>query len=119
MNFTPPFTDQSALLKAIAQSRYAEENRYVRGLLEHWAPSLDHKQAIEAVARDLVEHIRSDENKHGGLDAFLQEFELSSQEGVLLMVARYYLNLDSRIMRQNFFRMAVSDGRSFRVGGRN
>jgi len=110
MNFTPPFTDQSSLLNAIAESRYAEENRYVRGLLEHWAPSLDYKRAIAAVARDLVEHIRDDENKHGGLDAFLQEFELSSQEGVLLMcLAEALLRVPDKITVDKLIRDKIGD----------
>jgi RHH-type transcriptional regulator, proline utilization regulon repressor / proline dehydrogenase / delta 1-pyrroline-5-carboxylate dehydrogenase len=36
-------------------------------------------------ARRLVEHVRAEQRELGGLDAFMNEYDLSSQEGVVLM----------------------------------
>ncbi len=43
------------------------------------------RKRIEQRARALVEQVRRSEDRMGGLDAFLQEYELSNEEGVTLM----------------------------------
>ncbi len=40
---------------------------------------------VRALARKLVEAVRKNRVAKGGMDAFLQEYDLSSQEGVVLM----------------------------------
>ncbi|NNF51860.1 MAG: bifunctional proline dehydrogenase/L-glutamate gamma-semialdehyde dehydrogenase PutA [Gammaproteobacteria bacterium] len=40
---------------------------------------------VRAMARKLVESVRRNRVSKGGIDAFLQEYDLSSQEGVVLM----------------------------------
>lgn len=44
-----------------------------------------HRARVQARARQLVEGIRETSAGAGGLDAFLQEYELSNREGVILM----------------------------------
>jgi len=43
------------------------------------------RQQIHRQASRLLEQIKRWRNQHGGLEAFLQEYDLSSQEGVILM----------------------------------
>ncbi len=43
------------------------------------------EQAIREQARDLIAAVRQTDERKPGLDAFLHEYDLSSQEGVLLM----------------------------------
>ena len=85
MQFTPPFATKSSLTDSLAATRYCDEEQCVSELLTKWVPSRQQQDTIQSIARDLVERIRSDKDQHGGLDAFLHEFELSSQEGVVLM----------------------------------
>jgi thioredoxin len=40
---------------------------------------------VQARARELVEKVRSKQKAHAGMQSFLREYDLSSQEGVLLM----------------------------------
>ncbi len=63
----------------------ASESEVVELLLKA-AHADDAAQArIESSARRLVEEVRKRRHGQGGLDAFLQEFSLSSREGVVLM----------------------------------
>jgi RHH-type proline utilization regulon transcriptional repressor/proline dehydrogenase/delta 1-pyrroline-5-carboxylate dehydrogenase len=43
------------------------------------------QRKIERRARELVAHVRARRRQTGGIDAFMSEYDLSSQEGVVLM----------------------------------
>ena len=73
------------LRAAIGELYHADEADCLRRLLDSVSIGSAQRSAIHASARELVEAIRAEHAGHGGLDAFLQEFELSSQEGVVLM----------------------------------
>jgi RHH-type transcriptional regulator, proline utilization regulon repressor / proline dehydrogenase / delta 1-pyrroline-5-carboxylate dehydrogenase len=62
----------------------ADEAQCVRDLIARAKPGADEARAIEQTARDLVMKIRAKRHE-GGLDAFLQEYALTSDEGVALM----------------------------------
>ena len=47
--------------------------------------SSQQRSQIASTARELVQKIRDKDEGHGGLDAFLQEYKLSSSEGIALM----------------------------------
>ncbi len=73
------------LRQAIADAYFADENavsaeRIVKAKL---APS--ENAAIQAIARKLAGHLREEGAKGGGVDAFTQEYALSTEEGVALM----------------------------------
>ncbi|QPC41638.1 bifunctional proline dehydrogenase/L-glutamate gamma-semialdehyde dehydrogenase PutA [Kaustia mangrovi] len=70
---------------AIAQRLMADEEAVVRELIDR--ARLDHasKQEVEALARRLVHAVRAGRRETGGIDAFMQEYSLSSEEGVVLM----------------------------------
>ncbi|MBU2531522.1 MAG: proline dehydrogenase family protein, partial [Alphaproteobacteria bacterium] len=69
----------------IAAYHLMDEQRLVGGLSERAIYTGDERRRIEALARRLVTSVRQDQQTHGGLDAFLNEYGLTSEEGVILM----------------------------------
>lgn len=70
---------------AIAKAYYADETDAVKQLIEAAALPDVATVKIASVAKRLIEKIRSKRLSKGGLDAFLYEYDLSSQEGIALM----------------------------------
>lgn len=85
MKYEPLPGANEPLRKAITNLYHADESTCVRRLLAALDDTDAQQQAIQQTATELVETIRSDKTAHGGLDAFLQEFKLSSREGIALM----------------------------------
>ncbi|MFL6690157.1 MAG: bifunctional proline dehydrogenase/L-glutamate gamma-semialdehyde dehydrogenase PutA [Alphaproteobacteria bacterium] len=73
------------LRKAISDAYLADEDRFVETLIPKARLTPAERTAAEALARDLVTRIRSAKDKRSGIDAFTQEYALSSEEGVVLM----------------------------------
>ena len=73
------------LRKAIAPYYHKDETAVIHELLAAIKLDSDDKDRIAARARQLVERVRKARIGKGGIDAFMHEFELSSQEGVVLM----------------------------------
>src|SRR4051812_15755138 len=73
------------LRKAISDAFLADEDSFVEDLIPKARLTLAERVATEALARDLVTRIRSARDKRSGIDAFTQEYALSSEEGVVLM----------------------------------
>jgi RHH-type transcriptional regulator, proline utilization regulon repressor / proline dehydrogenase / delta 1-pyrroline-5-carboxylate dehydrogenase len=63
----------------------ADETGTVRALLERADLGVGRRTLIQTRARELVEGVRASGVGTEGLDAFLQEYELSNREGVILM----------------------------------
>ena len=63
----------------------ADEGVCVKYLLPRAELPLDAEQRAQALARTLVERVRRQRREAGGLDAFLVEFGLDTEEGVVLM----------------------------------
>ena len=70
---------------AIGALYRADETAVVEALLREAALDPDAKARVAARARALVETVRAAQPAQGGIDAFLHEYSLSSQEGVVLM----------------------------------
>ena len=71
--------------EAIAKAYRANETAIVEGVLDT-APFDSAAQArVQAKARDLVATVRAERASASRIDSFLQEYKLSSQEGVALM----------------------------------
>ena len=85
MIFVQPPPPPSPLRAAIAAHHRADEAACVQALLGRVALTAEAKARIAAQARRLVEGVRRDRVGKGGLDAFLHEYGLSTQEGVALM----------------------------------
>ncbi|HMN43377.1 MAG TPA: bifunctional proline dehydrogenase/L-glutamate gamma-semialdehyde dehydrogenase PutA [Povalibacter sp.] len=62
-----------------------DEERIVTALAERARLTLEQRQHIADQARRLVDGVRENQKERSGLDAFLQQYDLSSQEGVILM----------------------------------
>ncbi len=74
-----------ALRDAISAAYLADEGRVLAERLEQaWLSPAEHEGA-DALARELVSRIRARQAKAGGIDAFLHEYALSTEEGVVLM----------------------------------
>jgi RHH-type proline utilization regulon transcriptional repressor/proline dehydrogenase/delta 1-pyrroline-5-carboxylate dehydrogenase len=69
----------------IAAYHLMDEARLVGGLSERAIYTAEERRRITALARRLVANVRADQQTHGGLDAFLNEYGLTSEEGVILM----------------------------------
>jgi RHH-type proline utilization regulon transcriptional repressor/proline dehydrogenase/delta 1-pyrroline-5-carboxylate dehydrogenase len=75
----------NSLRVAIREARRASETACVRERLQRARLEPGREQQIQKRARCLVERARDQALRQSGLDAFMQEYDLSSREGVLLM----------------------------------
>ncbi|MCB1504032.1 MAG: bifunctional proline dehydrogenase/L-glutamate gamma-semialdehyde dehydrogenase PutA [Hyphomicrobiaceae bacterium] len=62
-----------------------DEPRLVGALIERAVWTEDEARRTEVLARRLVERARAAKSRAGGVDAFMNEYGLSSEEGVILM----------------------------------
>ncbi|MCP3868915.1 MAG: trifunctional transcriptional regulator/proline dehydrogenase/L-glutamate gamma-semialdehyde dehydrogenase, partial [Gammaproteobacteria bacterium] len=85
MNYTPPFGSDQLLRTEIQTQYLADETTVVDGLLRALSRSEAQTIQIEKQAESLVRFLREESASAGLIDSFLQEFTLSSQEGIVLM----------------------------------
>jgi RHH-type proline utilization regulon transcriptional repressor/proline dehydrogenase/delta 1-pyrroline-5-carboxylate dehydrogenase len=69
----------------IAAWHVMDEAGLVDRLLERAIFTADERARIASTAAHLVRAARADRHKHGGIDAFMSEYGLSSDEGVILL----------------------------------
>ena len=69
----------------MASLHLADEQACVEALAEDAKLNAEEKNQINALAVRLVEAVREGRRPAGGVDAFMQEYDLSSEEGVVLM----------------------------------
>ncbi len=69
----------------IAASFLADEVRLVAGLAERAHATVDERKRIAELAARLVKAARANRHEHGGVDAFMHEYALTSEEGIILM----------------------------------
>ncbi|MBT8068479.1 MAG: bifunctional proline dehydrogenase/L-glutamate gamma-semialdehyde dehydrogenase PutA [Gammaproteobacteria bacterium] len=83
------YVDQSAARKGaipyINDLYLADEEKLVKELVEAADPGDAVREKIQKTAEQLVRAVRKNTAKDGGIEAFLQQYDLSSDEGVLLM----------------------------------
>ena len=70
---------------AISSRLFADETTIVRALARDAALSAEEQRRVAELARQLVAAVRAGRRQQGGIDAFMQEYSLSSEEGVVLM----------------------------------
>lgn len=85
MIFPKPMTSQDALRAAITHAYRQDETACVNALLDTLNFSAAAQQRVTNTAAQLVMMVRKQRVGQGGLDAFLQQYDLSSEEGVVLM----------------------------------
>lgn len=69
----------------IANYYLADENRLVGALIERAIFTEDERRRVADLARRLVHAARAGRQKYSGVDAFMLEYGLTSEEGVILM----------------------------------
>jgi RHH-type proline utilization regulon transcriptional repressor/proline dehydrogenase/delta 1-pyrroline-5-carboxylate dehydrogenase len=69
----------------IAAYHLLDETGLVDRLMERAIFTADERARIAGVAAQLVRAARANRHKHGGIDAFMSEYGLSSDEGVILL----------------------------------
>jgi RHH-type proline utilization regulon transcriptional repressor/proline dehydrogenase/delta 1-pyrroline-5-carboxylate dehydrogenase len=83
------FTDHSYVkagpLGSVSDKYLADEESLVNELIEVADSGQTARTKIQGTAAKLVRAVRKQSAKEGGIDAFLQQYDLSSEEGVLLM----------------------------------
>jgi len=76
---------RASITAAIDSQYLGDEEKCVAALVEKARFTETQQQRIGAQARRLVESVRAHPTERSGLDAFLRQYDLSSQEGVILM----------------------------------
>ena len=69
----------------IASHHLIDETRLVGGLIERAVYTEEERRRTADIARRLVHAARASDANHSGVDAFMREYGLSSDEGVILM----------------------------------
>ena len=82
-----PAQSRSALpaREEIASYHLMDESRLVGSLLERAVYTADERRQTADIATRLVAAARTERTQRGGIDAFLHEYGLSSEEGVILL----------------------------------
>jgi RHH-type transcriptional regulator, proline utilization regulon repressor / proline dehydrogenase / delta 1-pyrroline-5-carboxylate dehydrogenase len=69
----------------IAEKLFADETQLVRQLADEVTLTDGQSRDVARLARTLVEGVRANRKAQGSIDSFMQQFSLSSEEGVMLM----------------------------------
>ena len=89
----------------------ADEARHVARLAAIAAADEDAGCEIDAYARTLVAHLRAERRNVGGIDALMQEYDLSSEEGVTLMcLAEALLRIPDAETQDAFIEEKLAEG---------
>ena len=81
----PPAPPLSKLFDEIGSAYHMDETACLENLIRAIPLSPEQNQKISRHAASLVETVRANRSHFGGLDSFLQEFGLSTREGIALM----------------------------------
>jgi len=85
MKYYRPAIVDNPLFSRLNRAYRMDETDHVQRLCESIQWPEDKRQRIETRARELVTTVRAQRASGTGVDAFMHEYELSSQEGVVLM----------------------------------
>ncbi len=85
MLIDPALAEVSPLRQALRAAYHADETEVVEALLAEAELPGPARKRVEERATQLVEEVRRRRLGQGGIDAFMNEYELSSREGVVLM----------------------------------
>ena len=102
---------QSALRDAITAAYREDEVSCVQRLLAQARLTPEQAAAAQALARRLVTEVRAERTGASGVDALMQEFSLSSQEGIALMcLAEALLRIPDRATADSLIRDKLGKG---------
>ncbi len=108
--FAPPIRPQSPLRQAITAAYRCPEPEAVRAMVEQAALPEAVRIAANITARTLVTALRA-KHRGTGVEGLVQEYALSSQEGVALMcLAEALLRIPDAATRDALIRDKIADG---------
>ncbi|WP_449470548.1 trifunctional transcriptional regulator/proline dehydrogenase/L-glutamate gamma-semialdehyde dehydrogenase [Sphingobium chungangianum] len=108
--FAPPIRPQSPLRRAITAAYRREEPACIAPLLEAATLEPSDREAIRKLARLLVTTLRAN-HRGNGVEGLIQEYSLSSEEGVALMcLAEALLRIPDQTTRDALIRDKLSNG---------
>jgi RHH-type proline utilization regulon transcriptional repressor/proline dehydrogenase/delta 1-pyrroline-5-carboxylate dehydrogenase len=81
----PLFSDEGATLKQIDTHKHCDETNLMQELMQSAQFDANTWKRIQTRSKALVQTVRQQRLKAGGLDAFMAEYDLSSNEGIALM----------------------------------
>ncbi len=85
MHFDKQAAAEPSSIPRINDHYLADEEALVRELTEAADPGRSAREKIQGMAARIVRAVRKNSANESGIDAFLQQYDLSSEEGVLLM----------------------------------
>lgn len=83
--FTGVLPEQSALRKTLNDAYRMDETTCINNLLNYLAFTPEIEEKIKQHALKLVNEVREQEKERGGVDALMTHYDLSTEEGILLM----------------------------------
>ena len=126
MRFTAQPFGNPKIANPVSQKYLADEQELLRELAEIADAGDSVRARIQETAAGLVRSVRKNAEKEGGIDAFLQQYDLSSEEGVLLMcIAEALLRIpdadtaDRLIADAEGMRAVIVNGQIIREDGRD
>ena len=100
----------SALRQAITAAWMRDETEHVRELLADARLPADEQAQAQAIAADLVRRVRTRAQDQGAIEAFMRQYDLGSEEGVLLMcVAEALLRIPDQDTADKLIRDKLGD----------
>jgi RHH-type transcriptional regulator, proline utilization regulon repressor / proline dehydrogenase / delta 1-pyrroline-5-carboxylate dehydrogenase len=82
----PPLpADTVPALDEISAHHLTDETRLVGGLIERAVYTSDERRRTAEIARRLAEGVRANHHSFSGVDAFMREYGLTSDEGIIIM----------------------------------
>ena len=95
----------------IAAHYLMDEHRLIGGLIERAVFTEDERRRAQDIARRLVLAARSSKGEHAGIDAFMHEYGLATDEGVILMcLAEALLRIPDAETANQFIADKISSG---------
>lgn len=100
----------SPLRAAITAAWLRDETEHVRELLEQARLPVEEQARTQALAADLVRRVRERAQDQGAIEAFMRQYDLGSEEGVLLMcVAEALLRIPDQDTADKLIRDKLGD----------
>lgn len=102
---------QSELKAQISQNYRRNEQECIQNLLTILDWNSDHETKIKQVATNLIQKVRDNRIDGKGVDALMQEFKLSSQEGIALMcLAESLLRIPDKYTQNKLIQDKIKTG---------
>lgn len=108
--FAPRVSEPDHLRRAITAAYRLPEAEAITPLIEAARLPQDDREAISEIAKSLVTRLRK-KGQQGGVEELVEEYSLSSQEGIALMcLAEALLRIPDPATRNALIRDKISDG---------